>query len=187
MTQYPRKRRRNSMRHVNHDYTAPGAYFVTICVQDRRPLFGRVVQGTMYLSALGAIAHHCWPAVTRHHKHVQLDTYIVMPNHVHVLLLLLAPPNKQSRPQRRQFARPVAGSISTLVGTYKAEVTRRARRAGLAPPGKLWQRNFWDSIVRDQQGLDRVRRYIETNPQRWNADRLHPTAPPPPPPRRRQR
>lgn len=178
MTPYPTKRRPNSMRHANHDYTAPGAYFITICVHDRRPLFGQIIDGAMRQNALGAIAHHCWPSVIDHHPHAQADAFIVMPNHVHALLLILPQAGQQPDPEQRQFARPVAGSVSTLVGTYKAQVSRRARRAGLAPPGKLWQRNFWDRIVRSERELENMRNYITTNPLRWDADRLHPDAPP---------
>ena len=79
--------------------------------------------------------------------------------------------------RQRRFARPVAGSLSTLIGTYKAEVSRRAKRVGLAPAGPMWQRNFWDRIVRDERELGQVRNYILTNPERWALDCLHPNAP----------
>ncbi|MEA3337884.1 MAG: transposase [Chloroflexota bacterium] len=171
---YTGKKRPNSMRHPTHDYTATGAYFVTICVHDRQPLFGCVADGDMHLSALGMIAGHCWHDVMANHSHVELDVYVIMPNHVHALLQILVEPRDQPAAAQRQFARPIAGSISTLVGRYKAEVSRRAKRADLAPAGKLWQRNFRDRIVRGQRELENVRAYIATDPQRWGTDRLCP-------------
>lgn len=167
------KHRPNTMRHVAHDYTAPGAYFVTICVHDRQMLFGQIVDGVMQLNPLGGLAQRCLVEVMRHNPNVRLDVFVVMPNHVHILLWIVdqtgEPP--AAGPQR-QFAQPIAGSLSTLIGTYKAEVSRQARRAGLAPAGPLWQRNFWDRIVRDDRELHNVRNYIQTNPQRWDVDRL---------------
>lgn len=173
MTHQTTKRRPNSMRHADHDYTAPGAYFVTICVHDRQMLFGQVIDGTIHLNRLGSIAHSCWSIVTRHQAHVQLDCFVVMPNHVHVLIWMHERNDASTDAVQRQFAQPIAGSLSTLVGTYKAEVSRRARRAELAPVGPLWQRNFWDRIVRDERELNNVRSYIVTNPQRWSADEFY--------------
>ena len=147
--------------------------FVTICVHDRQAVFGQIVDGVMHLNALGQIAHECWPDVIGHHAFVELDALIVMPNHVHALLLILASSSTTDVPVQRQFARPIAGSLSTLLGTYKAEVSRRAKRAGLLAAGPLWQRNFWDRIVRDERELENVRNYILTNPLRWESDSLH--------------
>jgi REP element-mobilizing transposase RayT len=168
------QRRPNTMRHTDHDYTASGAYFVTICVHDGQMLFGQIVDDVVQLSPLGAIAQRCLPLVFGHHVHIRLDVFVVMPNHVHILLWIVQPGVQPPAPgPQRAFAAPVAGSLSTLVGAYKAEVSRQAKRAGLAPAGPLWQRNFWDRIVRDDHELHNVRNYIQTNPQRWDLDRLH--------------
>jgi REP element-mobilizing transposase RayT len=167
------KHRPNTMRHTAHDYTAPGAYFVTICVHDGQMLFGQIVDDAMQLNPLGGLAQRCLLEVMRHHPTVRLDAFVVMPNHVHVLLWIVQPSVQPPTPgPQRAFAAPIAGSLSTLVGTYKAEVSRQAKRAGLAPAGPLWQRNFWDRIVRDDRELANVRNYIQTNPQRWDLDRL---------------
>ncbi len=166
------------MRHIDHDYTAPGAYFVTICAHDRQMLFGQIVEGVMVLSPLGVLVQECLPHVSKNPAVVRLDIFVVMPNHVHILLWILAQPEDQSMNTQRQFAKPIVGSLSTIIGTYKAEVSRRARRAGLAPAGPFWQRNFWDRIVRNQRELNNIRNYIQTNPLRWDVDHLHPAAPP---------
>lgn len=167
------------MRHPDHDYTAPGAYFVTICVHDRQMLFGQIVDGVMHLNALGAIAGRCLLDVLERHDAVRLDVFVVMPNHIHLLLWISEQPGVEpaSGPPR-EFAKPIAGSLSTVIGAYKAEVSRRARRAGLAPVGPLWQRNFWDHIIRNERELANVRNYIQTNPERWDVDRLRPDGPP---------
>ena len=103
-----------------------------------------------------------------------------MPNHAHALLLFkqLTASTPGAAPGERHFGKPLAGSLSALIGAYKAEVTRQAQQHGLHPKGaSLWQRNFWDRIVRDEQELAMVRAYIESNPTRWLEDQLHPLPP----------
>ncbi len=174
-------RRNNSMRYAGYDYTAPGAYFVTICAEQGRPVFGQVVDGVMQLNPLGEIALACWLAFAR--KHAPTITVLavcVMPNHVHVLLVFAEVMSSADGPDPvvRRFGQPIAGSLSSLVGAYKAEVSRQAKQHGLIPGGSLWQRNFWDRIVRDERELETVRAYIESNPARWLEDQLHPKAAP---------
>jgi REP element-mobilizing transposase RayT len=176
------RRRRNSLRHPQFDYTSPGAYFVTICVAHRECLLGEVVDRNVQLTALGQIADATWPALLKRNPHVQLDEYMVMPNHVHALIWL-----RQSSVQattaavkQRAFADCVGGSLSVLVGAYKSSVTQQARAKRLLTAPALWQRNFYDNIVRNEEALAHIRNYIRTNPARWTNDQLHPAAPPNP-------
>lgn len=176
-------RRRNSLRHPGYDYTAAGAYFVTICAQRGRALFGQVVEQSMQLNPLGEIAHSVWLEFAARQPTIRLDTYVIMPNHVHALLWITGGANQThsgpADPQRR-FGKPLAGSLSTLVGTYKSAVTQRAIRQGLLVDTSLWQRSFHDRIVRGEEELARIRDYISSNPARWLDDQLHPNAPPNP-------
>lgn len=174
------KRRPNSMRYDGYDYTWPGAYFVTYCAYHGRSIFGQIVDHEMRLNPLGEIADQYWPELAANHAHVLLDTHVIMPNHGHVLLLFRQDPEvgAASAPVKREFGKPIARSLSTLVGTYKAEVTRRAERRRLIPSPPIWQGGFWDRIIRDERELQTVRDYIRNNPARWLEDQLHPDAPP---------
>jgi putative transposase len=175
-------RRHNSLRHLHFDYTSAGAYFVTICVAHRECLLGDVVDGNVQLTPLGQIAHATWPALLARNTHAQLDEYVVMPNHMHVLIWLrLAPAQGTAAVGKpRAFADCIAGSLSVLVGSYKSSVTQQARAKRLLPVPTLWQRNFYDNIVRSEEALAHIRNYIRTNPARWMDDQLHPAAPPNP-------
>jgi len=176
-TSYPQ--RPNSMRYPGFDYRSHAAYFVTTCTQHGHLVFGQIVDGEMLLNPLGQLAHQAWCAFITHHRNVNVTAFVVMPNHVHVLMTLQGTP--QPEPVARAYGAPIAGSLSTLIGGYKAEVTRSAIRSGLLPnKAVLWQGNFWDRIVRDEREFAAVRSYIENNPARWQEDQLHPSAPPNP-------
>ena len=175
MTEY---RRRNTLRHVAYDYTNAGAYFVTICAHRGLAVFGQVVDGAMVLNPLGHIADQCWAEFAERHTDAQVDAHVIMPNHAHVLLWIKgsvesADPDAPSKPRR--FGDAIAGSLSSLVGAYKSAVTQQAAHRGLTPAPPLWQRNFYDHIVRGDQELERIREYIRQNPMRWREDRFYPT------------
>jgi REP element-mobilizing transposase RayT len=171
------------MRHPGHDYTAPGAYFVTICVHRGRCVFGQVVDQVMVLNPLGHIAQQCLTEFAARHVQVTLDVAVIMPNHAHILFWLKADPEQPGAVavgKQRKFGDAVAGSLSTLIGGYKSAVTQKAEKRRLIPAPPLWQDNCWDHIVRDDEDLERIRSYIHANPARWEEDQLHPKAPPNP-------
>jgi putative transposase len=171
MTEY---RRRNTLRYVGYDYTNAGAYFVTFRVHRGLHLFGEVVNGVMILSPLGRIADQCWVEFAERHTDARVDVHVIMPNHGHVLLWLmgaseLADPAAASK--TRKFGDAIAGSLSSLMGAYKSAVTQQAVNRGLIAAPPLWQRNFYDHIVRGDQELERIREYIRQNPARWQHGR----------------
>ena len=171
--------RRNSMRYPGYDYTQAGAYFVTFCVHRGRMLFGTIHDHEMSFNPLGQIADACWVEFAKRHPEVLVDAYVIMPNHVHVLLWILIDSGevRAGAPVKaRRFGEAIAGSVSTLIGAYKGAVTQNAANQGLMPQDKLWQRGFWDNIVRGEQDLHGIRDYISTNPARWIDDQLHPDA-----------
>lgn len=173
--------RRNSLRHPKYDYTNAGAYFVTICAHQGRSLFGQIAEQTMILNRLGQIADIAWREFADRHPETMLDQFVIMPNHVHVLLWLTESStvdSQQDEEKQRKFGDAIAGSLSTLIGVYKGAVTQKASHEKLIPGPPLWQRNFYDRIVRNESELQRIRNYIETNPARWIEDQLHPAAPP---------
>jgi putative transposase len=169
---------RRSIRLRGYDYTRAGAYFVTACAHARESLFGQIVAGEMRRNTYGEIALECWQAIPDHGPHVELDAFVVMPNHIHGILVLpddTASPLRQATQER--FSKPVAGSLPTIVRLYKAAVTRRINEVRNAPGVPIWQRNYYEHIIRDQASLDRIRAYIADNPSRWASDRLHPDNP----------
>ena len=174
-------RRRNTLRHEGYDYTKAGAYFVTICERFGRCIFGQIVDQEMILNPLGKVVAKCLFEFGERHPEIWIDVFVIMPNHVHILIWLKPNPEQidemATRSKERTFGDAVPGSLSALIGGYKNSVTQQAINQGLIPKS-FWQDNFHDHIVRGNQELERIRSYIVTNPNRWFEDQLHPDAPP---------
>jgi len=198
------KHHRRSVRLPGYDYAASGAYFITCVAQDRACLFGSMVEDRMELSTRGTVADEYWRRIPEHFSHAELGAFVVMPNHVHGIIILhervegtncrgtiyraptdraptdraptdRAPtdraPTDRAPTDRaiERFQKPVAGSIPTIVRTYKAAVTRLiVRQFGGAPC--IWQRNYYEHIIRDDRELDLISKYIEANPLNWKFD-----------------
>ncbi|MGR2856113.1 transposase [Erwinia sp. 1181_3] len=141
---------RKSLRLKHYDYRQPGYYYLTLCCQQRRPLFGHCLEYRSYLNPYGIIARDYLYALPHHFPGCQIDSSIIMPDHLHCILVI---------PERYQF------SVATLVGSYKSAVTNRVRRihVGLT----VWQRGYWDRVIRDKDELSNVREYMLNNPLRW--------------------
>ncbi len=122
----------------------------------------------MRLSSLGFLAVSLWKSIPEHAPNAGLDLFVVMPNHVHGLICLegtgIASESRRSRGELRR------GSLGSVVGGFKASVTRIGRARGIVGPGPVWQRGFWEHIVRGPKALERIRRYITENPSRWYCD-----------------
>ncbi|RYX84163.1 transposase [bacterium] len=148
---------------------------MTICTHERRPAFGKIENGQMRLHPFGKVAHARWQAIPKHHQGVTLDSFVVMPNHIHGILSLEneAPPTQEQENELRLFGSPQSGSISTIIGSFKSSVTRKIGEARHCPT-KVWQERFWDHIIRDEHDLQRQREYIFNNPANWDTDELHP-------------
>jgi len=180
---------RQSIRKRGWDYTSAGCYFVTINTHKSRALFGAIVNGKMVLNEAGRVAEKCWQEIPEHFPAVDLDAFVVMPNHVHGVLNLqegfggkgFGIPNPSTTPQ---FGKPQAGSLGTVVGAYKAAVSRILGRGGKFPAraklppipapisagaSAIWHRNYWDVIVPDEKALAAIRNYIRFNPQNYDA------------------
>ena len=145
---------RKSIRLPHHDYAAPASYFVTICTDGKRCLFGRVLQGSVELTELGHIARENWVAMPSHFASVNLHTFVVMPNHVHGIIEIgrrvgaqRAAPLPAALDGRRVVEK---ASLAAIVRSYKAAVTLRARRE-LGWKGEVWQRNYFERFLRDGQ------------------------------------
>ena len=139
---------RKSPRIRNYDYKTPGYYFVTICTHQKRCIFG----GPERLGALGIIAEEGITQIQTHFRDVRVDKYVVMPNHVHMIIVL----------------EEGASSLSTVVGSYKSYVTGRIRKG--SNNGPIWQTSFHDHVIRDEKGYLRIWNYIDGNPSKWEED-----------------
>ncbi|MDP2954442.1 MAG: transposase [Chloroflexota bacterium] len=178
--------RRRSIRLQGYDYSQPGAYFVTIVTRDRECLFGEIVEGAVSLSPYGAIVQECWAELPHHFAHVELDASVAMPNHVHGIIVLMDVGAQHAALLRNpghpapQFAPPqlrvAVGSVGTMVRSFKSVVTKRINEIRGTPGAALWQRNYYEHVVRDEDELDHIRRYILDNPVQWALDRENPEA-----------
>lgn len=158
--------RRRYTRLRGYDYSSAGAYFVTICTRDRIPWFGDVVNGEMVLNKAGEIAERQWASVPRRFRGVELDAHVVMPNHVHGLIVL------GQSPLRGADSQEALVPLWEVVRTFKAATSRLIRKAGEQSFG--WQRGYHDRIVRDELELAKIREYSEGNAGLWELDRLNP-------------
>ena len=160
MTSYnPDRHHRRSIRLPHHDYSSPGIYFVTLCTHDRLPLFGTISNQIFQPNDLGTIVQNHWQSLPRFHPHLSLDTWVVMPNHIHGLLDL---DSLQSSTKNK--------SISEIIRGFKTFSARQINRKRQITGIPVWQRNYYEHIVRNQDDLDRIRRYITQNPLSWLED-----------------
>ena len=244
----PNHHDRRSIRLKGYDYTSSDAYFLTLCTHQRQCLFGHIVDGVMHLNDCGQIVERGWLAIPTHNPHVVLDEFVVMPNHIHGIVIIgdddgdgddgrgeaFAPGSvgedqkslpqmlRPLRPQESpgsveedqkslpQMLRPYGllgsvgndqkllpqmlrpqespgsasplrpngtqpGSIGAIVQTFKSHTTRKINRITQSKGKTLWQRNYYEHIVRNQEFLQQIRSYIQMNPRSWASDQLHPT------------
>jgi len=159
-------RHRRSIRLKGYDYTCAGAYFITICAENRTCLFGDIDSETMRLNDVGRMIQEIWDAIPLHYPGVDVDAFVVMPNHIHGIIIL-------DGGQPQGVARPF--SVGDMVQRFKSLTTKRYSdrvHAGEWPPfpGRLWQRNYYELIIRDERALNAIREYIYRNPARWAED-----------------
>lgn len=166
MTSLPQ---RQSTRLQGYDYTQSGAYFVTICTYQRIHLFGHIRDDKMKLSPAGEIASRLWRAIPRHFPQIELDAFVVMPNHVHGIVVNLGATDR-SPAHKTQQGGSQSGSLGAVIGQYKSSVTRHLRKLPNAVNHPIWQRNYHDRIIRNEREYNYIREYMLTNPARWAAD-----------------
>ena len=169
---------RRSIRLREYDYSLPGAYFVTICTHRWESLFGIVVDGEMVLNDLGRIVDTEWMRTAEIRSYVKLDEYVVMPNHVHGIVMITEHGRGIARyaPTVPRFSRMVPGSLSTVIRAFKSAVTKHINHLQGTPGRPVWQRNYFEHVIRNDQDLNRIRTYIHHNAHRWHLDHYNPEA-----------
>ena len=184
-------RKRKSLRLPGYDYSRSGAYFVSICTKDQKCLFGEIVNQEMVLNDAGSMIMTVWNELAQRFSRIELIEHITMPNHIHGIIAIVGVPlvgtrkpigDSPNRADTRQRAdtrpAPTAG-LGDIVGAFKSitthEYIRGVRQYGwTAFPGKLWQRNYYEHVVRNEKELTRIREYIRNNPAKWDADKDNP-------------
>jgi REP element-mobilizing transposase RayT len=207
----PQKHHRRSIRLRGYDYSSPGAYFITICSHNKQFLFGNVADGQMHRNDYGEIVQEEWFRSARIRKEIQLDAWMVMPNHVHGIVMIAPVAAHGYAPgtalaahravahgvgahgcvpgtvltSHRAVARAVGAhghaplqrrprSLATFVGGFKGAAKKRINKMRGTPGAPVWQENYYEHIIRNEDELNKIREYILTNPLRWAYDRENP-------------
>ena len=173
-----RRSRRRSIRLPGFDYAQPGAYFVTICTWDRACVLGQVVNDEINLSQAGRVVQATWEDLPRHFPHVRLDAWIVMPNHVHGIIVLTDPDDMPVGAGFKPAPANNSGSprhgLPEIVRAFKTFSSRRINAARSTVGAPFWQRNYYEHVIRNDESLNRIRQYIKDNPARWHEDPENP-------------
>jgi putative transposase len=187
------KHKRQSLRLKGYDYTKRGAYYVTICTQKRQCLLGTINDGKMVLNHAGEMVQKIWNNLSIRCPEIVIDEFIIMPNHVHVIIFIVGAPlvgahsveswmcdKDRAGTDDRAGTRPApTSSMGDVVGIFKSISTHQYSmnvNANNWPafPGKLWQRNYYERIIRNDDELIRIREYILNNPQQWDYEDNNP-------------
>lgn len=153
--------RQNSLRLQGYDYHDEGVYFITVVTQGRIPLFGRVVDGEVQLNEFGKIVEYTWKDLVNHNPTIELEEFVVMPNHFHGILILKWAGSKSA---------PTELSVSEIVRQFKTFSAKRINLLRNTTGEVVWQRNFYDHIIRDVKDYYAISEYIELNPESWEKD-----------------
>jgi len=169
---------RRSIRLKGYDYSRAGAYFITICTHGRECLLGDLSDGVMRLNEYGNIVRDEWLKTGKIRHNVVMDEFVIMPNHIHGIIIItdhrrgdrpVAP-----TPEPIPASGPKPKSIGSFIAGFKSTVTKQVNELRGAPGAKLWQRNYYEHVIRDEGDLNRIRQYILDNPARWAEDENNP-------------
>jgi REP element-mobilizing transposase RayT len=168
--------RTGSYRYHGYDYSSPGEYFITIDVKNFRPCFGKIIDGKVLLSEAGKIAEKCWSEIPNHFKHINIDEFVIMPDHMHGIICIcemkISPSpeieqiyekqkNRNANPHMSEIS-PSKGSLAAIIRSYKSAVSKMIHDIDHRFE---WQSLYYDHIIRGHDELCRIRNYIRNNPK----------------------
>ena len=168
---------RRSIRRKSYDYSLAGAYFVTICIKNRECLLGGTRNNKVYLSSMGNLVNESWIKIPGHFEDVRLDRFVIMPNHLHGIIVIQRKPSKDidiissgvdSNPKRR------ARDLGQIVAYFKYQSTKIINELRKTPGSPVWQRNYFEHIIHDNEEMEKYRKYIQENPFNWETDKENP-------------
>jgi REP element-mobilizing transposase RayT len=160
----PEIHHRHSIRLRGYDYSQSGQYYVTICTHKNERLFGEIIRGEMRRNEFGDSVASCWEWLARQCSYIALDDWVVMPNHLHGIVAITdCRGGSRTAPTKRK-------TLGRLIGAFKTVSTDQLNEIRGNPGAQLWQRDFYDHIIRNEDELIKIREYIRTNPLRWGFD-----------------
>jgi putative transposase len=191
-----KKHKRKSSRLSEYNYSFPNWYYITICTHERRNLFGKINNDKMILNKFGNVVEEEWIRTKEIRKNVDLDYYVIMPNHLHGIIIIeqsieknnfqspshttknvgatrWVAQNKEDRAIQRIAPTKqtlIPNSLGSIIGQFKSKVTKRLRELSGNPDLKIWQRNYYEHIIRNEIDLQNIRKYITLNPLKWEID-----------------
>lgn len=147
-------------------------YFVTVCTYGRKCLFGKIINGQMIMNDLGQIVAEEWVKTGEIRSNIELDVWVVMPNHIHGIIVINDRNPTCRDDQQVVPVGPPTKSIGAIMSGFKSAATKQVNVLRQTPGVPLWQRNYWDHVIRNEADLNRLREYVATNPLRWETDTL---------------
>lgn len=186
----PEIHHRRSIRLKEYDYSLAGAYFITICTQNRECLFGKIESGKMILTDQGRVILDCWCDLPNHYKNAELGELVIMPNHVHGIIVIGTnnvgaihespftdsflneyEQNVNSRTLIKSRRKMI---LSKIIGRFKMVSSKHINENRFTPGIPVWQRNYYEHIIRDEKEMEHIREYIYSNPSNWENDKENP-------------
>ena len=168
---------RRSIRLKEYDYGHPGAYFVTVCTHRRKCLFGEIGQGKIVLKEMGKIVEKEYMISSKIRREIGLDAFVIMPNHIHGIVTICDhhPVGATGRsPLHSKHRTLPPKSLGSFVAGFKSSVTQRINEIRGTPGQPVWQRNYYEHVIRNEIDLQEIREYIQDNPLKWLEDENHP-------------
>jgi putative transposase len=172
---------RHSIRLKDYDYSLEGAYFVTTCANGYKCLFGEIENGKMCLNRFGSIVNEFWVEIPAHFTNVVIDTFVAMPNHLHAIVTIVndrrgevtSPTQKgaETAPLRKH-------TLGQIIAYFKYQTTKSINKIRLTPGNRIWQRNYYEHVIRNENDLNEVRQYVIDNPVQWDMDENNPNQQP---------
>jgi REP element-mobilizing transposase RayT len=174
MNKFQNKYKVKSARLPEYDYSTVGYYCITICTQNKKCYFGRIIGHEVQLSEIGKIARQCWVDIPIHFPHVSLDTFIIMPNHVHGIICInnVETQNFASLQITKNVFGPQSKNLASIVRGYKIGVQKLATVNNIP---FSWQPRFYDHVIRNKKSLQNIRQYIASNVEKWLMDEMYAT------------
>jgi REP element-mobilizing transposase RayT len=169
--QKPRCRHLNRLK--DYDYSQPNAYFVTVCTKNRYGLFGEIHGDIMRLSSYGEIIQLSWFNLPQHYPNVELDAFVIMPNHIHGIIFL-TDVGAGLKPAPTDSPCDKLHGLPEIIRAFKTFSSRQINQSRNMPGTSVWQRNYYEHVIRKDESLGKIREYIETNPLRWALDKENP-------------
>jgi len=166
---------RKSIRLQQYDYTNQGAYYVTICTWNRECILGNVIESSMQLNSFGNLVIQCWQDLPNHYQNIELDEFVIMPNHMHGVIWIngdiswagLKPGGLQTRPY-------IQHGLPEIMRALKTFSSRQINQLRQTPGKPVWQRTYFDRVIRNETELYKIREYIRNNPIQWELDENNP-------------